>query len=177
MASNAWGAPNTGKSSDHGSVAGRGRAGCWIVTELFHLRMAQLTTAELSKPDYGCMYTFFQGTSGCISTVSVMQGYGGVNSWQALCLARGHDTGSRDWGIMLWALWFMVCAWLVRAAGHLFCSVVCQTAWGVCWRIQRSQAGPLGIQTKIFSWPLYIKQRCCLGYLYQFCKFWDNRYQ
>lgn len=54
---------------------------------------------------------------------------------------------------MLWAFlhWFMVCAWLVRAAGPSLLQCGLPDCLGVCAEgLNSSRLGP-GIQTKIFS--------------------------
>lgn len=62
--------------------------GAGAATELFHLRLALLTAVELSEAGRGCIHASFQGTSDCVSIVSITQGYAGVNSGQALCSAQ-----------------------------------------------------------------------------------------
>lgn len=147
-------------------------------TELFHLRMAWLTTAELSQAGCSSMCAFFQGTPDCISTVSVMQGYAG-NSWQVFCSARGHDTGSWDWGhnaVGSAALVDGVC--LVRAAGPSALQCGLPDCPGLCAEgFSGPRLAPQAFKLKSFH-DLYLLSRgAALGFLYQFFKFWENRYQ
>lgn len=58
--------------------------------------------------------------------------------------------------------------------GHLFCSVVCQTAWECVLKDSIAPGWAQAFKLKSFHDLLSIKQGCCLGYLYQFYKFREN---
>lgn len=92
----------------------------------------------------------------------------GRHSVQLLDMILVHETGDISWFMSSAALAYGACP--AGQGSWAICSAVwsARLPGGVCWRIQWSQAGAPGIQTKIFSWPLSIKQ---VGYLYQFCKF------
>lgn len=102
------------------------------MTELFHLRMAQLPAAEARlvaivylhfSKGHQTVYQQYQSCRG-------MQEIPGRHSAQLMDMTPVHETGA----IMLWALlhWFMVCAWLVRAAEPSVLQCGLPDCLGVC---------------------------------------------
>lgn len=154
MASNAWGAPHTGKSSDHVSGIGRGRAGCWSCDWAIP---PQAGSAHHSRTKRGWSWLYVcifpRDLRLCTSSIK----HAGVRRSEFLAdTLFSSGKGMILVHEMLWALlhWFMMCAWLVKAAGPSLLQCALPDWLGVCAEgLNGPRLAPV-IQTKIFSWSL-----------------------
>lgn len=188
MASNAWlGASYTGKGSYCVSVVECSGAGC--ATVLFPPPAA---SAHLSSTErgwlwpYGCIFprdlevgywfscaevcgrAFLVGPVLDVALISAQERAESKPSMlQVFWECYMDDTGLWDWGHN--GVGPAALVYDARLAGQ-----VSQGAVLGC--VLKDWMVP-GIHIKMFSWPLFIKQTCWSGYLYQLCKFWGSSYQ